>query len=382
MNFKIFFIWLLSVGVAFSAPSISSVTSVADGESATISGASFGAMGTATPDFFDTFDANDAGRQNSDTIYSKNCSNYGTWDNDYLDSVPTYTNANQRDGSILSSYHHLICNDIENNHAYITSEVYSGNTTGYIMSFWLRMEWDSIEYSYVGDNIKMFRVNDGDSEADLHTSLQVGTQSGNPLSNQIMMVFIGGSGANWPIESDTTLNYTYTEGSWRHYIVAFHAGTDGNADGDALIWVDGSKLEDTTVMETFETGDQYDAYTFCYYCANFLAGNVYMQFDDIYIDDTWQTVWLGNNSLWNNCTVREVQLQTARSDTSITITVNQGAFTDTAYVYVMDADGAVNASGYEVSFSAQSAETFTLKKAETGSSMVKSGTGCSLLKGE
>ena len=382
MIYKIFFILLLSVGVAFSAPSISSVTSIADGESATISGASFGAMGTATPDFFDTFDANDAGRQNSDTIYSKNCSNYGTWDNDYLDSVPTYTNANQRVGSILSSYHHLICNDIENNHAYITSEVYSGNTTGYIMSFWLKTEWDSMVPSGIGDNIKAFRVNDGDGEADTYTSLQVSQASGQAMTSWYMMVYIGTNGANWPTGGDTTLNFNIVESTWHHYIIAFHAGTNGSTDGDALIWVDGSKLEDTAVMETFETADEYDSYTFCYYCANYTSGNVYMQFDDIYIDDTWQTVWLGNNSLWDNCTVREVQLQTARSDTSITITVNQGAFTDTAYVYVMDADGAVNASGYEVSFSAQSSETFTLKKAETGSSMVKSETGCSFLKGE
>lgn len=346
---KTFLIWLCLAGVAFSAPSVSSVTSVTDGASATISGSSFGAEVTATPLVFDDFDSNDSGRQNTDTIYSKNCSGYGAWDDYYDDSIPTYTNTNQRTGSTLSSLHHLICNDGNNNHALIKTTFATDNQTGFLLSFWLFVEWDSMEG--IG-NIKAFRINDGDGEDNPYTSLQVSQKNGNPMTYWEMFNFIGTDTATWPAEGDSTLNYNIVESTWNHYIIIFKAGTNGNADGTAIVWVNGQNLEDTDTMETFETADQYDRFTACYYCANYTAGNVYMQFDDVYIDTTPESVWIGNNSTWSTCTAREVQIQTARSDTEITITVNQGALTDTAWVYVMDANGNVNSSGYQVIFGA------------------------------
>ncbi|HRV99110.1 MAG TPA: hypothetical protein P5201_10985, partial [Aminobacteriaceae bacterium] len=59
---------------------------------------------------------------------------------------------------------------------------------------------------------------------------------------------------------------------------------------------------------------------------------------------------LGNASTWDACTHREIQIPSAWSQDTVTVTVNQGTFQpgETAWLYVTDADGNVNATGLEV----------------------------------
>ena len=78
---------------------------------------------------------------------------------------------------------------------------------------------------------------------------------------------------------------------------------------------------------------------------------------DIYLDYTAQRVLIGNASTLSACTtLREVQIPTAWSNTSITATVNQGGFADaaTAYLYVFDATGTANTTGKEITFGSTS----------------------------
>lgn len=83
-------------------------------------------------------------------------------------------------------------------------------------------------------------------------------------------------------------------------------------------------------------------------------------FDDMYIDKDWARIVIGNNSNYTSCTVREIQIPTAWSSSSATITVNQGSFADdaTAYLYLIDSNGVVSDQdpvadgfqGYEITF--------------------------------
>ncbi|MBI2450952.1 MAG: hypothetical protein HYV52_01270 [Parcubacteria group bacterium] len=70
--------------------------------------------------------------------------------------------------------------------------------------------------------------------------------------------------------------------------------------------------------------------------------------DNIYIDNTWARAEIGNAPTLAASTIREVQIPLAWSDTSITITINQGnlEIQNNAYLYVFDANGNVNANGY------------------------------------
>jgi len=83
---------------------------------------------------------------------------------------------------------------------------------------------------------------------------------------------------------------------------------------------------------------------------NALSGGANIYYDDIYIDDTWARVEIGDASTYNNCTHREIQIPTAWSNTSIAITINQGSFNtgDVVYLYVADENGVTNTSGYPI----------------------------------
>jgi hypothetical protein len=72
-------------------------------------------------------------------------------------------------------------------------------------------------------------------------------------------------------------------------------------------------------------------------------------FDDICLASTQARVELGNNSNWNNCTHREIQIPSSWSSSSITVDFNQGSFPGSTqvYLFVVDADGNAS-SGYAV----------------------------------
>lgn len=76
-------------------------------------------------------------------------------------------------------------------------------------------------------------------------------------------------------------------------------------------------------------------------------------FADLYLDYTWAHVVIGDSPTYSACRIREVQIPSAWSDSSITVTVNQGAFADgdTAYLYVVDSDGVANNAGFPLTFS-------------------------------
>jgi hypothetical protein len=86
------------------------------------------------------------------------------------------------------------------------------------------------------------------------------------------------------------------------------------------------------------------------YSRNSGYANNWRYFTDLYVDYTLSHVVLGNASTYSACTIREAQVPTAWSGSSITLNVNLGQFSSgqTAYVYVMDANGNVNANGLAI----------------------------------
>jgi len=73
--------------------------------------------------------------------------------------------------------------------------------------------------------------------------------------------------------------------------------------------------------------------------------------DDIYIDNTLARVELGNNSSFDACTHREMQIPSAWDDQGnvVQVTVNTGAFTDgeSAWMFVVDENGSAS-NGFPV----------------------------------
>ena len=81
--------------------------------------------------------------------------------------------------------------------------------------------------------------------------------------------------------------------------------------------------------------------------------------DDLYVDNTQARVELCSGSSWANRGNCNIQIPSAWHETSITATVNTGAFSesDTAYLYVVDANGDANADGYAVTIGESSTPT-------------------------
>ncbi len=72
--------------------------------------------------------------------------------------------------------------------------------------------------------------------------------------------------------------------------------------------------------------------------------------DDIYVDNSFSRVMLGNAPTYDSSTHFEMQPLSSWSEGSITAKFNQGSFANgaTAYIYIIDASGAVNSNGYPI----------------------------------
>lgn len=71
---------------------------------------------------------------------------------------------------------------------------------------------------------------------------------------------------------------------------------------------------------------------------------------DVYLDYSLARVVLANNANLNNATIREPQISSAWSTSSISFSVNLGKFTagQTAYLFVFDPSGVPNTTGYPI----------------------------------
>lgn len=75
----------------------------------------------------------------------------------------------------------------------------------------------------------------------------------------------------------------------------------------------------------------------------------WIYYDDIYMDNTWARVMIGDAPTLATSRRREIQIPVSWSDTAITIRVNQGALPTIKgpfYLYVVDSQGRVNRRGY------------------------------------
>jgi len=80
--------------------------------------------------------------------------------------------------------------------------------------------------------------------------------------------------------------------------------------------------------------------------------------DDLYLDDTWARVMIGNASTFAASRIREVQIPTAWANGSITVQVNRGTFgaSASAWLYVIDSTNTPSA-GFPITFGGGTSDT-------------------------
>jgi len=94
---------------------------------------------------------------------------------------------------------------------------------------------------------------------------------------------------------------------------------------------------------------------FGYYLTNIDSQNhrVTTFWDDIYIDDSWARVEIGDAASYETCTHREMQPLASWSETGLSFKLNVGSLDvdEASYLYVVDPDGLVNEAGYLLNLS-------------------------------
>lgn len=306
----------------------------------TISGSSFGTKTQAQPLSFDGFE---------DGVIDTTPDIGTNWQSTYLTELTT-SGGVRHSGS---SYH-----GGKNFTTDGTVGVTSNNSVlseKWYVSWWWKVDsnWDWGDGTCGDDqnqhlsNIKVFRVwNPGA----IDENFVVATQGwGDTLiSNN---EYIGPSNVDY-FEGNYQTNWT--KNTWHHFQFEYSENSAvGESDGIFRMWRDGVLVQETTDLETREDYSELKRVSLAGFYNSWGANDLSnlpdtFYIDDIYVDTTWSRVEVGNNALYGSCTHREIQIPTSWSDTSITVSWNQGSFAnnETCYLFVVDSDGTAS-TGYQ-----------------------------------
>lgn len=323
---------LLIPTVLWADPSISGIsgTYTHGSTDVVISGLGFGTKSTAAPNLFDRVDSvigatAYTGITNGGVVPSGGSYPWGNIGSSY---IRYSTDAGDQRHARSSASYRGQDND------YQCLEKRSPGTSGDLyVSFWYR---SSIGIAYASGSDKYIRAGEGDEfgEGNNFSGTQYQTylnaSDGGSCSATTYDGFAPEGGVWYCVElffNNTTKDfYVYTDGA----LLSHEDWDDGGCSSTSVYWI----------RELGFGGN------------GSLTPRPRVTIDDIYVDSTAQRVMIGNASTYAECTSFEMQPATEWSATSVTLTLNQGAFSDgaKAYVYVVDSDNVANATGKEITF--------------------------------
>lgn len=336
------------LGVAASAgaqPAISAVAgSYAQNAAVTITGSGFGTKPVAAPVVWD---------DSSGTLLSKwtggwpNCSTNATYNIAPRAPIRGINPPHARVGKYYAGAHAE-----ENGYCggwdVMLFKSFSGVTTPVnIYASWYQRADDNWVFGLGSPADDNYKVIDWTTDATPYGQTDVyGTYNPSPTSTTSIPVWafspgMGRTTTDWGGNATNPMGGTWTK---VEAILRWSAGTDGRLqvvdNGNLQIDYTGITDNAPSGTRTFGIGGY----------ARSRDVNNWRYFTDLYLDTTWARVMLGNASTLTASTKREMQIPSAWSNTSITITANLAAFSEgqTAYLYVFDSTGRSNANGYPV----------------------------------
>ena len=339
---------IFSPALSLAAPAIDTASGTfSNGGTITVSGTGFGATGP-TVVFFDSFEKGTTGNLVSLVTGS---ADIGEWDAVYNSGGPdnTYSTSFAHSGSksMLSDYRtywgggpNTRFPDVQNSNI--------------LISFWVMIPAGRDvpgTNNGAGPNWKLFWVGDRDDAFPWGSDMSIECVSSD-CSNTETIAALDDGGAPSRFDGGPNYNFGLVKGQWRRVTVALRNATSG-----AFVWQQevGIGRHEVIVNETnVVTAHSDDPW-------NFVAvpgfgredSNSLVFTDDVYVatgDGARARVEIGNASTYTASTNLALITPTAWGDTSITATVRQGSFSDeeSAYLYVVHADGTMNANGYPV----------------------------------
>lgn len=334
MRYLAIILLLVIPTMASGAPVISSATG---NGSVSISGSGFGVKSPASPLVFETFEGGtNGGYLSTDADWPAYDGGGGAQLGAKYSSGAAYSGA-------MSAYNYVESGDANDDEFGTNYFTFSGV--------------DEIYYSYVNKHIGI--VGSGVyKNARINTGTNRYSGDGMMALSDNYVFYLPDSTSVYPSDDNGTGRY-YTHGliessNWtRHQLYIKASNPSGSANGHIFCWVGGEEKTFANIV-TRASG-----YSFQY--SSVLLGLMYanvnsepagsrhdMYIDDVYVDKTLARIELCSGSSWNTRGTCNPQPPTAWSDTSISATLNTGAWSNgqSVYAYVVDSTGAVNSTGY------------------------------------
>ncbi len=264
-----------------------------------------------------------------------------------------FSNSNSYSGN-LSSFNHI---NQSNNHGFKTNYfTFDGSEEVYI-SYQFRIEGTGnkagvlklsrITSDYSGEVSSVPHYN-GPGDTGIGTSAS-------DVTNYLSMAHF--NNGDFPVHNKR-IGFGLAPDVWQRYSTYKKLSTPGNNDGE-IFYTRNNKVgwREYLLTRTQGFNFQLNSVTLGLMVANVRDdGNFYLNIDDIYIDNTLARVEVCDESSWRyieehgaHC---EIQIPQTWNDTTVDINVNRGIFQagESAYLYVVDEDGAVNENGYHFVF--------------------------------
>jgi hypothetical protein len=299
-------------------PSISSTSGTwSNGNSITISGSSFGSKGTAEPMVWATFDS-DIDPTDLGTQTSWGSVGNMAWSSDYGGTAKASNGSGTWTLMVSKNYW---TSDGQKIYVY-------------------KKEKKNFTITDDSQNWKIWRMW---ASGYTYPNIYASTSNG-----RVYVEGMGSESGFWGLDRTGTTDWVTVE-------LIVRASTYGNKDGLLTVLYDNDVAGSGTIMTRDGTDSDYMTMNFVIHGVLANSGSWdpawsdsnRMWADDVYVDDTWARVVVGDASTWNGCSKKEMQIPSAWSGNSITVTAHQGGFGSFSgkYLYVIDADGNVS-SGY------------------------------------
>jgi hypothetical protein len=187
--------------------------------------------------------------------------------------------------------------------------------------------------------------------------------------------------AQWPYTSDTSntimyfrtndvlprqISTAYYWGKWQYNLIEVEESDIGTNNGQIRYSmsqtsptsgiIKTSYVTNRSTRSSLTTGSSWVKLR-CILESGATLADVY--YDDVYIDDSWQRVEIGNQPIYANCTHREMQIPMAWEDQKIQFKFNQGSFANgqTVYAFVVDNNGVPNEKGVAINIGQTASST-------------------------
>lgn len=214
----------------------------------------------------------------------------------------------------------------------------------WFVQYWFQLDpnfdWGTSTYGN-GDenlaNVKIFRMwNPGNIDENFVIAVH-GFRDSAPYTTE----YVTDPGGGYTLSNFTS---EWTKGEWHCLQFEYQESSLDTQDGEFRIWFDGSlELEDTTIKTREDHSELKRPLIVGFYDSWNDDGQDRDDFyiDDVYVDNSWARVEIGNASEYSLCTHREIQHPTSWRQDRITVQVNMGSFSDPdgLYLFVVDADG-------------------------------------------